>query len=232
MVKDDLAAFQTVYDIYDKCSRWQAVKHFFARLSRPDFYLFIFICVTVVTLVSLITALALLIDPEGRDTLVMTMGLISGIGVAYFYLLKKYSLNIALARRYKVLLTDKFYQYDRYLMFKAELDQKKDLSLAPIMAIIESKLQVAQGWGAFPVSLLVIFVSLMTTAIYSLAPCDLEEKFHFIVWVTCLAILLLMMVFALYDPLLSKSNRYRELHLFLTVYESDDGVEQRVEDAE
>ena len=232
MVKDDLAAFQEVCGIYNKSSRCKAIKHFFARLSRPDFYLFIIICVTVVTFASVVSALAMLIEPKGRDTLVMTMGLISGVGVAYFYLLKKYSLNVESAKRYKDLLTDKFYQYDRYVMFKAELDQKKDFSLAPVMVLIESKLQVVQGWGAFPAALLGIFVSLMITVIYSAAPSDPKENFRFIAWVTCLAILLLMVVFALYDPLLSKSNRYRELHLFLTVYKSDDGVDQRVEDAE
>lgn len=149
MVKDDLAAFQTVYGIYNKSSRCKAIKNFFGRLSRPDFYLFIFVCVAVGTFVCIVTALALLLDPKGRDTLLMTMGLISGIGVSYFYLLKKYSQMAGSAERYKDLLSDKFYQYDRYIRFKEKLDQNKGLSLAPVTALIQSKLLIAQGWGGF-----------------------------------------------------------------------------------
>lgn len=227
MVKDDLAAFQEVYGFYNKSSRCKAIRKFFSRLSRPDFYFFIFICVTVVTFGSVITALALLFDPEGRDTLLITIGPMSGVGVSYFYLLKKYSQVEGSAARYKDLLSDKFYQYDRYIMFKAKLEQKKDLSLAPVTALTQSKLQVAQGWGAFPVALLGIFVSLMITVIYSAAPSEPKENLRFIAWVTYFLILLFMMAFALYDPLLSKNNRYRELLHFLTIYESDTVTEDR-----
>lgn len=227
MVKDDLATFQTVFGIYNKSDRCEAIKNFFGRLSCPDFYLFIFVCVVVGTFVCIVTALALLLDPEGRDTLLMTMGLISGIGVSYFYLLKKYSQIAGSAERYKDLLSDKFYQYDRYITFKEKLDQNKGLSLAPVTALIQSKLLIAQGWGAFPVSLLGIFVSLMITVIYSSAPGDPKENFLYIIGVTYFLVLLFMMIFACYDPLMNKNNKYRELLLFITIYESDAATEDR-----
>ena len=125
------------------------------------------------------------------------------------------------------MLTYTFYQCERYLMFKDELTKEAEIPLRLVKELIQSRLQLDQGLKVFGVWLLGIAMSLVITVIYSFAPSCEQEKTAYVIIVTFYLLLTLLFVYSMHDPYWFKANKYRELLLFITIYESDVVTEDR-----
>ena len=84
-----------------------------------------------------------------------------------------------------------------------------------------------QGLGAFRIWLLGLSASVLVAIVYSLAPSGSEEKLIYIVVVTFYVLLGLLFAYVMHDPFWFKNNKYRELLLFISIYESDAVTEDR-----
>ncbi len=226
MVKDDLAAFQAVCDIYDDCSRWQAIKDFFNTVPSHTAYWSLFVTASILIFASILTGILFTVAGDAqKDNIVFSiMGLMLGVAIVYGYLLKKHGVGKEKAYPYRSLLTQTFYQHERYFMFKDKLKTKfyhNVPSFENVKKLIQSRLQQDQGLGAFRIWLLGISASILVAIIYSLAPSGTDEKLIYIVVVSFYLLLSLLFVYVVHDPLWNKNNKYRELLLFITIYESD-----------
>ncbi len=230
MVKDNLTDFHTACDTYNECTRWQAIKVFFKGVPNPNLYWFLFVVATLMIFSSILTGVLFkFIGTDQKNSILLSIiGLISGVAIFYFYLLKKHGVGKEKTRRYQRLLTYTFYQYERYFMFKDglhEIYKHKDFPFDKVKELIQTRLQQDQGLAVFRIWLVGVCVSLLITIIFSLAPSAEEGKELYIAIVSFYLLLSLLFTYAMHDPFWFKGNRYRELLLFITLYESDSVLE-------
>ena len=232
MVKDDLAAFQDVCDAYNQCSRRKAIANFFKDMSSPVFYWFVFFSTAALTLSSFLAGIPFIIDGGGgnKDILFSVIGIMAGVAIFYGYLLNKHGVAKEKTYPYRRLLTQTFYQHERYFMFRGKINAKFDRkfpSLEKVKELTQSRLQQNQGLGGFRVWLLGVCASVIVAIIYSLVPSDTSEKLVYIIVVSFYLLFSLLFIYVIYDPYWNKNNKYRELLLFITIYESDSVIENR-----
>jgi hypothetical protein len=154
MVKDDLSAFQTVYDIYNECSRWQAIKDFFNAVPSHIAYWALCVAASILIFASILTGILFTVagDEQQNNIIFSILGLILGVAIVYGYLLKKHGVEKDKTYPYRRLLTQTFYQHERYFMFKNKVNAKFYCSALPfdtVKGLIQSKLQQDQGLDAF-----------------------------------------------------------------------------------
>ena len=226
MVKDDLTAFHTACDTYNKCSRRRAICTFFKGVPNPNLYWFLFVVATVMIFSSILTGVLFkFVGTDQKNNILLSIiGLTSGVSIFYFYLLKKHGVGKEEAQRYQRLLTYTFYQHERYFMFKGKLDKKykdKAFPFDRVKELIQTRLQQDQGLAVFRMWLVGVCVSLLITIIFSLAPSGKDAKELYVVIVSFYLLLSLLFAYAMHDPFWFKGNRYREILLFLTLWQSE-----------
>ena len=232
MVKEDLAAFQMVCDVYNECSRWQAIKDFFNAVPSHITYWALCVAASVLIFASILTGILFTVagDDQQDNIMFSIMGLMLGVAIVYGYLLKKHGVAKEKTYPYRRLLTQTFYQHERYFMFKGKVRARLHHNGVPfdkVKDLIQSKLQQNQGLGAFRIWLLGLSASVLVAIVYSLAPSGSEEKLIYIVVVTFYVLLGLLFAYVMHDPFWFKNNKYRELLLFISIYESDAVTEDR-----
>ncbi len=229
MVKDDLAAFQAVCDIYNQCSRWQAIKDFFRRVPNHLSLGFGFsVFVLVLFSIALGCVLFSFATKGQQDWLLYTiMGALLFITGFHIYLTRKYGLPKQQLKPYERLLTNSYYQCERYFTFRDKLRAKFNhdaVSVEVVKTLIQNRLQLDQGMNVLKVWLLGIGASIVISILYSLAPDSDQGKTYYIAVISFFLLVSLFYVYGVHDPLMFKNNKYRELLLFLSVYESEGNI--------
>ena len=232
MVKDDLAAFQTVYDIYNQCSRWQAIKDFFCRVPNHLSLGFGFSAVMLMLFSIALGCVLFSFATKGQqDWLLYTiMGAFLVIVGFHFYLNWRYGLSKKSIEPYRRLLTNSYYQCERYLSFRIKLQKQfnqDDIPVEVVKSLIQMRLQLDQGMNVLKVWVLGVAASVVISILYSIAPDAGQGKIYYIALISFLLLVALFYMYGVHDPLLFKNNKYRELLLFITIYESDAITEDR-----
>lgn len=232
MVKDDLTAFQDALNAYNKSSRYEALKQFFSRVPNPILHGFWFsFAVVMLFAIAMGIVLFVLVDKGQKDLLLYAiMGFLSIIMLFHFYLIKHYDLEKEKLQPYRELLTRTFYQVERYLLFKETLNETYSHNPFPyesVKSLVQLRLQLNEGLLVFRVWLLGISASILVTVLYGLTPSGESEKLAYIAVISFFLLLVLFYAYFVHDPLWFKNNKYRELLLFITIYESDAITEDR-----
>jgi hypothetical protein len=72
-----------------------------------------------------------------------------------------------------------------------------------------------------------VAASVVISILYSIIPDAGQGKIYYIALVSFLLLVALFYMYGVHDPLLFKNNKYRELMLFITIYETDAVTEDR-----
>lgn len=223
-----LDLYQQISRAYSESSRWRAVRQLIRRVPDIMFFGATFgLAVTILCASCLTIVFFLLNNKSEQDVVFISLAAVLGVGsLIYFALIAK---NEVKEGSYNDLLTRKYYQKERYLLFKTQLNGIKSIILENLEAVqdlVHAKQEYQQGLSVFPVFLMGGVSSFIVSLLFAIGALGSNQPVA-LALICYLFLITVIYTCSVHDPFWFKSTKNKELALFLQVYKLEMLIEDK-----